>query len=59
MIDEPYGLTVDDMGNLYFGDRDNYVVRKIDTSGVITTIAGDGTNAASGDGGAATSAGIG
>jgi sugar lactone lactonase YvrE len=52
----PYVGGIDNAGNLYFSDYNNHRVRKIDPSGIITTIAGDGTNGDSGDGGAATSA---
>ena len=43
-------------GSLYFADSDNHVIRKIDSNGIITTIAGNNTKGYSGDGGAATSA---
>lgn len=46
------GLDVDDEGNLYLADSQNHVVRKIDTDGIITTIAGTGESGlgpASGD----------
>jgi sugar lactone lactonase YvrE len=52
-------LTTDSAGNLFIGDGDNHVVRRVDTAGTITTFAGTGTpSTATGDGGAATSAGI-
>jgi uncharacterized protein (TIGR03437 family) len=53
---EPSFATLDSAGDLYVSDQDNYVVRKIDTSGKITTIAGTGISGSTGDGGAATSA---
>ncbi len=52
----PYGLTVDGTGNLYISDTDNQRVRKVSTSGIITTVAGNGNCCYSGDGGQATSA---
>jgi len=39
-IDTPFGLAVDSAGNLYFADFANGHVRRIDTAGVITTVAG-------------------
>jgi sugar lactone lactonase YvrE len=48
------GLAFDASGNLYVADAGNHVIRKIDTSGMITTVAGDDTAGYTGDGGAAT-----
>jgi uncharacterized protein (TIGR03437 family) len=42
----PAGVAVDGGGNVYFVDINNYCVRKISTSGVITTIAGNGKSGA-------------
>ncbi|MEJ2428208.1 MAG: RHS repeat-associated core domain-containing protein [Deltaproteobacteria bacterium] len=58
LIDGPRGTTVDSEGNLYFADLFNNRIRKVDTSGIITTIAGTGQRGYSGDGGPATSAQI-
>jgi hypothetical protein len=55
-IAAPYGLAIDASQNLYLSDITNNVVRKVDTSGNITTVAGNGTYGYSGDGGPATSA---
>jgi sugar lactone lactonase YvrE len=52
----PIGVAVDAAGNLYIGDSNNNVVRKVTTDGKITTVAGNGTAGSLGDGGAATSA---
>jgi sugar lactone lactonase YvrE len=52
----PAGLCHDQEGNLYVADRNNHRVRRIDLSGVITTIAGTGTPDWGGDGGPAVEA---
>jgi sugar lactone lactonase YvrE len=53
---EPYGLAVDDAGDLFVSER--YRVRMIDLDGLITTVAGTGKPGSSGDGGPATEAQI-
>src|ERR1039458_10007069 len=53
-----FGICFDPSGNMYVCDLGNSVVRKISTTGVITTYAGNGTPGNSGDGGPATSAQI-
>ena len=54
-----YGMACDGSGNVYLYDFDNYRIRKITIStGIITTVAGTGTNGHTGDGSAATSANI-
>jgi uncharacterized protein (TIGR03437 family) len=55
----PSGVAIDSAGNIYFADKGNNRVRKVDTKGVITTFAGTGTAGFSGDGGPATSAKLG
>jgi RHS repeat-associated protein len=57
-LDYPAAVAVDGLGNLYIADSGNYRIRKVDTSGVITTVAGTGTYGFSGDGGEATKARI-
>jgi hypothetical protein len=54
----PQGLTVDASGNIYIVDNSNSRVRKITLSGIITTIAGNGTSGYAGDGGPATAAAL-
>ena len=55
----PYGVGLDLAGNLYIMDGGNYRVRRVDaTTGMISTVAGNGTSGFSGDGGPATSATI-
>lgn len=57
-ISSPEGITFDNIGNLYISDNGNARVRKVDTFGIITTFAGNGTAGFSGDGGPADSASI-
>ncbi len=52
----PQGIVRDTAGNTYVADAGNHVVRKIDPTGVITTIAGTGTAGNTGDGLTATAA---
>jgi len=54
-LDTPTGIAVDANGNLYIADSHNERIREV-SSGVITTIAGNGTAGFSGDGGPAASA---
>jgi hypothetical protein len=42
-IGQPFQIAYDSTGNLYFDQLGNCVIRKVDTSGTITTIAGTGT----------------
>jgi len=55
-ISSPVGVAVDGKGNLYFADFDNNRIRMVNSSGVISTVAGNGIRNSSGDGGPATSA---
>jgi hypothetical protein len=52
----PWGIATDASGNLYIADDDNYRIRKVNSNGIITTVAGNGTQGFSGDGGLATNA---
>ncbi len=58
LLNSPYGLAMDDSGNIFVSDELNYRIRKITPAGIITTIAGNGTGGYSGDGGNATAAQI-
>jgi sugar lactone lactonase YvrE len=55
-INTPEGIAVDVAGNVYIADSWNARIRKINTSGIISTIAGNGIVDTSGDGGQATAA---
>ncbi len=54
----PQDVAVDSSGNLFIADTGNAVIRKVDTKGNISTVAGSNVVGYSGDGGAATSAEI-
>jgi sugar lactone lactonase YvrE len=59
-LDSPTGLAIDGDGNLFFVDRQNFRIRRVDAkTGIITTFAGDGSNGLTGDDGPATMAGMG
>lgn len=55
-LNAPNGLAVDGAGNVYIADTNNNRIRKLDTNGVITTVAGAGPAGYSGDGRKATQA---
>lgn len=57
-ISGPSGIAIDASGNIYFTDANNNRIRKINTSGIISTVAGTGASTYSGDGGLATAAAI-
>jgi uncharacterized protein (TIGR03437 family) len=52
----PVSIAVDPAGNIYISDQGNNVVRKVDTNGVMSTVAGSGILAFGGDGGPAKNA---
>ena len=56
LLSNPWAVALDKQGNLYIADADNHRIRKVDTTGTITTIAGNGRQGSAGDGGVALNA---
>ena len=57
-LNSPQGIAVDAVGSLVIADFSNNRIRKVDTNGIITTIAGTGVSGYSGNGGPATNANL-
>ncbi len=57
-LNNPAGVAVDAAGNVYISDLNNNRVRKINTSGIITTLAGNGSPTYGGDGGPSTASSV-
>ena len=55
-LNYPAGVALDKVGNLYIADTGNHRIRRVDTAGIITTIAGTGEPGYGGDGGMAVEA---
>ena len=53
-LNRPQGVSVNQFGTIYIADTSNHRIRKVDSSGTITTHAGNGTQGSTGDGGVAT-----
>lgn len=59
LLGQVHSLNVDKDGNLYIGDGGNHTIRKVNVStGIISTIAGNGADGYSGDGGLAVNASL-
>ncbi|MCA1570130.1 MAG: hypothetical protein LC798_07380, partial [Chloroflexi bacterium] len=59
-LNGPLDVAVDGSGDLYIADTANHRIRRVDaTTGVISTVAGNGSPGLSGDGGAPTAAAVG
>lgn len=57
-LNTPTALVADTAGNVYIADTLNHRIRKVGTDGIISTVAGNGANTFSGDGGPASSAAL-
>jgi hypothetical protein len=57
-VNTPLGVAMGADGNLYIADGNKCAIRKVDTNGIITTVAGNGSQTYAGDGGAATNASL-
>jgi hypothetical protein len=57
-LNDPSWVAVDTIGNLFISDLYSMVIREVGTDGIITRVAGLGFGTYSGDGGAATNAGL-
>ena len=55
-FNQPRAVATDNDNNLYIADMRNHVIRKVNSNGIISTVAGNGTAGTAGDGGPATAA---
>lgn len=58
MLNAPYGVAVDGLGNVFIADLGNRRVRRVSIDGRITTVAGSGEAGSGGDGGSAAAAAL-
>jgi RHS repeat-associated protein len=57
-LSNPFGVAVGQDGSIYIADTGNHRIRRVGTDGIITTVAGNGIQGYSGDGGPATQASL-
>jgi hypothetical protein len=57
-LNRPASIALGPDGNIYIADSGNHCIRKVDRAGIITTVAGNGEEGCSGDGGPATQASL-
>src|SRR5262249_9627321 len=57
-LNSPLGVALDSSGNIYISDNGNNRIRRVSTSGIITTYAGNGVAGFAGDGGLALNAAL-
>lgn len=57
-LNYPFGVVVDPAGRLFISEYYGYRIRMVNTNGIITTVAGNGSGGYAGDGGAATNASL-
>jgi hypothetical protein len=55
-LSSPYDVAIDAQRNLFIADAANHRIRKVSPAGIISTVAGNGNQGSSGDGGPATAA---
>jgi sugar lactone lactonase YvrE len=48
-LNQPRGIALNRQGHLYIADYQNHRIRRVDTSGIVITVAGTGTEGYSGD----------